>query len=1096
MPNEAMMVVDAARAGTVARQDTVWGSLFPLSPVRGLDRLTETIGECREKNLVLLVDHPRLLPVESWYPLAAYVEQGGALLLVGPHPFAAAVSGVGADRRTREEHLADIMKSAVADESFSRVRVWPHENDQGIPKGRLRTADAQELPWPAIYVETGDLNRWDAICSGTISNGLGDCAALAFYARGTPHTTRLVIEASTAEERWVSSVPLTEAWQPIVLPFTTFVQRNDFGLPPPAESTLDPRRVRGMRIGIFTDVETQSPRAEGFGISDVRLLDDVDPAARNALPSIFAPLEPSRRYAAAGDILQNQETGSRIHLHGTTCDSASQPLPPRADGIHRWIPVFSLLDESEATTGWPASIYLSGRPDGTTRAWGWIGLNAGSPGFSRLKAVVAQTAARLHDSRFLLQAGTSGYSCSPGEPLAVTAVADARDSDIARLRVAAELLDSGGRVLRRVVSDPLQRAAEGRPARVELYLGTAPSTRSHMEVFHVRTVLEDVTGRGTAYDSIQQPLAVLRPAGPVPVEDWLATTGSRFTFHKRPVFLFGVEYSPGDPGTCHWLDADVFSPARLQLDLTRLEQLGVNALRVSVNDPAQAPQFRYFLEEVARHNQWVLLSIPGLDPLSPDWERAAELIEALKLPYRHRVFALDASPGPRLGAYAERARWDDAWTAWLTEQFGSIEHARECLADSLWFKDGYPTSPPDEALSVDGDHRTGVACYRRFTEDLISRRLGAVKRFLHQKGCRQLICADQGGLLMGDPGAEFEMPIDPAGLALHLDFLCLPAAGLQGPAARFHEAAFWAAYARGVSDRKPVVWMGFASSVGSAPSAVDLEWQADQVGRILDLGIRSYSSGCFLRADRVDHTARRFEDHQLLEVDGSPRPAGRVVLEFANRLRREKQLPRVWSGREMLRYEQANGLSALWNRWRNTYRQETAAEEMTEIRPAGFSKLTTEVSFHLPGGESCRNPAPFESVNAEWGALLVNGKSVDRTPGEAVDVNLRDRITLEIFNSGPATWAFTEEGRIASVGIRCSHPVRRDSMIKTRTLAFGRNEIIHWIASDPGPWQLRAHLEGIGSFGEALAVHVSSRGGNATGREDAAPALPLRASTP
>lgn len=136
-------------------------------------------------------------------------------------------------------------------------------------------------------------------------------------------------------------------------------------------------------------------------------------------------------------------------------------------------------------------------------------------------------------------------------------------------------------------------------------------------------------------------------------------------------------------------------------------------------------------------------------------------------------------------------------------------------------------------------------------------------------------------------------------------------------------------------------------------------------------------------------------------------------------------------------------MSALWNKWRDTYRRETRDQRIEEVRPTGDGKLTSELPVVSVGGATFKAPAPLAFANAEWCNAPVRAK-------------LGEPVTLELINTGPATW---DNVRVAGQAI-------------DRT-AFSARARILWTPTIAGKIRLRPALPGNIEFGQPLEIEIT-----------------------
>ena len=365
-----------------------------------------------------------------------------------------------------------------------------------------------------------------------------------------------------------------------------------------------------------------------------------------------------------------------------------------------------------------------------------------------------------------------------------------------------------------------------------------------------------------------------------------------------------------------------------------------------------------------------------------------------------------------------------------------------------------------------------MAAYRRFASDYVSRRYGYIKRFLRDAGCRQLLGARSGYGGSGNPWSETYLPFDLGAGAVHLDYIGPEAWGLSGSSQRFLSAGFITAYARGMSDGKPVAWMEYGRSVGATPSPIDLSHQAEVYRQTLAMIENSRAAAAFVWWYPGGYRVEEKSDYGWVHPDGTLRPAGEELQRFVHSRRFASIRQASWKGQETEAEDGARSLSSLWKRHAPSFNAAIARDQMEEIRPFGFGRMTTDMPLLTPGGGAHSNPAPWACANAEWGRIASRGKTLERQPGAEVVAHLKDPLELELINTGAARWRASETGVRGSVWIHAEHPQRGVQWIKVPSTAYGKSCDISWIPTDIGPWTLRPHLMDLGGFGEPLSVRV------------------------
>ncbi len=1012
----------------------------------------EAASVCAKEKRVLVIPNVRNFPVELWQALRQHLDAGGPVVFVGCDPFTARVRLRDGRTQTEEELFRELTAAARSVQGVSFVQEWRRENDAGKKFGPLRVEPSSNLHWPAVRVEMEQFHDWDAIMvdfpAGTITEN-----SLAFQARGDPDTSRLAVQCVEEDgSHWSYVLGVGEEWQPFVLHEAKFhhfyggANRGKDG------DHLSLARVKKISVGLSMHLGAQQPGSHTFGVSEVRFVNDprtVEQAV--GWPDLMLLSPPYRRFDPT---MRGTRTQSPIaRALGTGGDSAAP---------YRWIPVNRTPGKAVC---WPASIYIEPGNNGTTKKWAWVATEPAD------ETLVNECARRLQRGSFLHHAGVSRFTFRQGDKIEATAQWTRGEPPV---RALVELLADDGKVLQQTTSAPLSE-----PGRAVFDLGSAPGGARSARNCRVRISLVDAGDPKLGYDRIEQDIKVLSAPRAPASDEWVTTKGAYFSYQDRRLFLVGINYWPlnhngKSPGeyNAHWLEPGAFDPEIIRRDLDRLREVGINAVSIQYHGESQAPQLQWFADECRKRGIWIHAFVGHLQPIYQDLKKAQRLIEGADLKNCPQVFALDVAWEPHLGNYDGRCRFDGQWQAWVEEQYGSVQHAEQVIGRPIPRREGTITSPSDEEFRTDGEHRALVAAYRRFVDDFMSRRYGEVERLVRRLGCRQLLSARSGYGGTGNPWADPYLPIDLAAGTVHFDFVSPEGYGLNGDLDQFREASFLTAYARGVSAGKPVAWLEFGCSVGANPQQADQQNQARLYRQMFELCERSKAAGCFgwwfPGGWRVDERS----DFGVMNPDSTWRPAGEEYRKFAGRVSGRLSEPTAWSGRGMDRDADARGLSALWNKWRQTYRTEASTGKLQEIRPVGFGKLTTDIPLVSVGGRPFADPAPLQCANAEWGRIEMEGTELIRSPGSPVTVRVNRDLRLELINTGPATWVASEETKARTVWLCAKRSGAEPQLIAVRSVAFGQRTWIKWTPDAKGDWELRPLLKDVALFGESLDVEV------------------------
>lgn len=758
-----------------------------------------------------------------------------------------------------------------------------------------------------------------------------------------------------------------------------------------------------------------------------------------------------------------------LRLHGPEEEAiefkapAQGPFMPAARFLDRhgvaarWVPLAETEDASGPGRAWPAALWVEARPGAPVRSWGWVGLDVSSATAREVGDLLRTAVRHLQAGYYVLADQPWPATHAGGSQLEIPVRVVSRHPRVDGLRISAELVEEGeNRSVRRV----------GEPAReqVTLSLGTLPKVPRGCRDYRLRVALEQADGR--LADELEAAVRVL-PTGVPDSADHIGVTGSGFTLGRRPLFILGASLAvpagwlqTGAPPASVLLDPEIFDAETMRRELGRAQEAGLNVLYARLEHARQLPALRWLVEELRERGLWLYLGVAGLDPVHPDLESARVLLEQARLAQDPVLFAVEAGSITRLGGETERAVWDEAWRAWLVDQYGSVEQAVEVLGDPDWYPAGQFSGPPDQALAGGAAPPAAVAAYRRFVADRISRELGAIRRLLNELGYRALVGARR--TWGGDPAT---LPIDPAAGALHLDFMVVEDEGLDRDEAVRGAASRVAAYARGMMQGKPVVWWHAGRDVGPAPDAGVLAGQRDATLAMLDEVLRSHAAG--LVVDRLPGgwSPASGADRGFTHPDGRWRPAGDLLRRFNLRVRREAAPPPSWTDVTVDPDSDPRG----WYGWLVAGSGGAPAEE---IRPARFNRSSLELAAAegVTAEDEPARPAP-SWLNAEWGVIRSTNEAVARA-GAGIRIPRRMPLELEVWNSGAARWVNTQVRRPGSIWVRASQPALREVWLPVPDTAPGQRALVKWIPADAGAWELRLWSWEQGGFGELLRVKV------------------------
>ncbi|MDK1032864.1 MAG: hypothetical protein QGD94_12715, partial [Planctomycetia bacterium] len=269
----------------------------------------------------------------------------------------------------------------------------------------------------------------------------------------------------------------------------------------------------------------------------------------------------------------------------------------------------------------------------------------------------------------------------------------------------------------------------------------------------------------------------------------------------------------------HWLDPTNYDPIVIERDLAQARDLGMNMLTIRYDRPREGPAVADFLGRCGKHGIKVNVFIQGTNPMQMNEELAADLIESAHLWQFDSMFAYDIAWEPRVGNRIARVALDGEWRGWVAEQYGTEENARaDWDIEPPRDEAGGLAGPGDEQLINDGPWRRMVAAYRRFLDDIISRRINRIKRLILRLDPHHLIGYRAGYGGTGQSLFVHFVPFDLLMGAKHLDFISPEAYDMPNDWGRARGTGFMTAYARYGGNGKPVFWSEFGTNTSPDPT--------------------------------------------------------------------------------------------------------------------------------------------------------------------------------------------------------------------------------------------------------------------------------------
>lgn len=885
---------------------------------------------------LLVLAHPRRFPASSVEVVAQFAERGGNLMVLGGPAFEKVVWPY-----ANQWFSSDELSLALAQAGGQQV-FWSFDGDlpafsHAANKPTALSSIARETPGAlgtagCAHLAIRDLDGWDTFGADASESGFPEGHELTcFSARSTTGTSSMVVEWVEADgSRWMAVVPLFPEWTRYALPLSQFAYWHDS--PTPGRGGvgdhLNPRNARRLGFGLaFTHTTTVARGDHDILIDEVATapvpedLRDFANGVQNAAVPQLQGVSPKYKTYPIASI-------ERLDVVNADLWPDKPPVPESARGIHprpkgtgihknrrwRFIPVIDAIGEHGKSSGAVAALILDS--SAPYQGASMFSMPVEDPKFladPRVLRGLAHVARRMMDGCFLYEGGSEFYAYQENEPVRLGAEVVNRGKGEADCRVVVTVVDDGGKELFRR-EEPV-RCAAGADERFET---TFEPRRLTGTDYSVRTeLLRD----GEVIDRLEHPLTVWRPSAE---PSFITTRGGDFYLDGRKWYAHGVNYMPSSgvgeedgPYFEFWLDPQPYDPDVIERDLSDIEDIGMNMVSVFIyRRSADSRNLWDLLTRCERHGIKVNLSLRPGTPMDFLWDQMRELIEKNRLAESDTVFAYDLAWEPFFGPYAGRSQWDGNWVEWIAARFGSVEAAeREWGMPVPRTAEGKVTGPSDGQLGADGDWRKMVAAYRRFVDDLSHAKYGEARRLVRSVDPDHLVSFRM--TMAGDPGLwQGLMPFDFRGLSGAVDIMEPEGYGRIGDWERVKPGMFTVAYARAVAPETPLMWAEFGVHAWDTErmevSQAGLDFQGKFYRDFYEMAFKSGANGTVCWWFPGGYRCGERSDYGILNPDRTWRPSTQAIHDWADRLKRERDIPRPEVRIEVSRDAYANGVSGIY----------------------------------------------------------------------------------------------------------------------------------------------------------------------------------------
>jgi len=964
-----------------------------------------------DRFMLFVVPNGRFYPADGLPSLTDYLKSGGHLMIMGGPAFTNLTCRFNDrwfDRDGIRRTLQDIepQRIVLPCDNSDELIGWYRATNDPRSTGTLRIiSDPSASAGRCLAIHTAELTGWDTWYSPAIDELFAPGHSLLYLrARGGPDTPQMTIEIrETDGSRWFAVVELTAAWQKHVL------QPGDFKYWPDSPTRnrgtsgdrMNPQNAAVISFGLAqSHTSAVKPGSHTFFVDQVGTAADPFPAdvreRTETAPPLIETISPAYKvYELTNIAAVRAASEQRIipePIDVAPPSSATSPHVRFAGRGYtdrakwRFIPLLEAFDEDNHKLGVPFSLLISHTDEFKASVTANLGISGASIQDPSLTAAIVSAVDRIQHGLFLFNAGSQRFAYWPGQKvvLGCRVINTSHLARTAQIRITVLQTDSAETVFTRTV-----RLDTAPHAVAEFACDWQPPSSPARYI-----VCTELLNEGQVRDAIRHELTVLPEPRPAR-DDFVQVRNGDFYVKGRKWYPVGVNYWPmyvagleaGDYWL-HWLAPGAYDPHEVERDLALMRQMGINMVSIQTGKPDHLPNLIDFLHRCGRHDIRVNAFLENASPLGFHEQRVRDYIRTGRLDENPVIFAWDTiwEPGNYVFSESWRPRWDTDWRRWIVERYGSIENAEQDWAFAAPRTDGRIVSPSDTQLREDGPWRVMVAAYRRFMDNLMSRKWNDATRRLREIVPNHLISFRQGNTLPHD----FTF----TATAKHIDFICPEGYSIPNTEDGYHAATFITRYVRFTTGGKPIIWSEFGKSVWS-PNAMRPDPRAvaeqglyhDLFYRVvLAAGAQGTAPWWWPGGYRVDEKS----DYGIMNPDGTPRPAAQILAEYAPKIKAPRDYP---AGTLPMTIDRDAHPGGYWYLAFNTGKDACVAASALganiTIRTAGTGTTSVDTPLVAVGNVPYNGTNPPKYLNAEF-----NWFRVQDAAGRWIDIRNGDTVTF------------------------------------------------------------------------------------------------------
>ena len=644
---------------------------------------------------------------------------------------------------------------------------------------------------------------------------------------------------------------------------------------------------------------------------------------------------------------------------------------------------------------------------------------------------LGDVARRISDGVFLSYAGSQEFSYWPGEKVRLGAVAVNHGTQPADVQVRIRVCAADAK--KTVFEKEFMLAVNPGGSATAKFEWVPKEFTSSSYI-----VTTELLHEGKTIDVIAHEMGVLSTEK-ASRDSFVTTHDGDFWLEGRKWYPVGVNYWPRhsialeqEDYVYHWLTPGFYNPEEVERDLQQLESMGATFVAIRAHHQNDRRTVLDFLRRCRNHGLRAFLFVQShvitddphyfqglMMPYHFQEKDVAEFISATRLAENPTLMGWDLiwEPagwvfGGKYNAFGwtdpkpYRQRWDTDWARWIDERYGSLASAEADWGMSAPRIDGQVTSPSDQQFKDDGPWRVMVSAYRRFMDDSMSRHWNNVRRTINQLDPNHLISFRQGNL----PPVDFTLTATPK----HVDFFAMEGYGFAPTTKGTNAAGFVNRYIHFTTKGKPYLWVEFGADAWDRETMQPGEKQIENQGQCHELIHRvAFETGANGSAPwwlAGGYRISEKSDYGVLNPDGTLRPSGRLLQEYAARFKTPRSYPKADEWFTMDRdFHSGSHWRIINNEGASAFGAAAAQGHQLGIRTPGTGTTSADTPLLAVGSTRYNGKNPPKYLDAEFNFLQVlnaDGVWQEAEDGAVITVKAEEPVKARasVGNTQEATW--------------------------------------------------------------------------------------------